>query len=88
MPFPPFQMRLESLNGKQTGRTLTSAGKGRQAGSLKVLCRMNQSGSQNKTDSAEKLPQPVAENSQRGGVHKTNRVFSPKAEPEKREKER
>ncbi|EPQ9242643.1 hypothetical protein ACVNTX_005357, partial [Escherichia coli] len=24
----------ESLNGKQTGRTLTSAGKGRQAGSL------------------------------------------------------
>ncbi|EPE9797199.1 hypothetical protein ACSN6L_004825, partial [Escherichia coli] len=25
---------LESLNGKQTGRTLTSAGKGRQAGSL------------------------------------------------------
>ncbi|MFK0558163.1 miniconductance mechanosensitive channel MscM [Escherichia coli] len=34
MPFPPFQMRLESLNGKQTGRTLTSAGKGRQAGSL------------------------------------------------------
>ncbi|EPN0988048.1 hypothetical protein ACY2UA_005034, partial [Escherichia coli] len=27
-------MRLESLNGKQTGRTLTSAGKGRQAGSL------------------------------------------------------
>ena len=32
--FPPFQMRLESLNGKQTGRTLTSAGKGRQAGSL------------------------------------------------------
>ncbi|EQB9334206.1 hypothetical protein ACYYK1_004815, partial [Escherichia coli] len=26
--------RLESLNGKQTGRTLTSAGKGRQAGSL------------------------------------------------------
>ncbi|MCJ2768320.1 miniconductance mechanosensitive channel MscM [Escherichia coli] len=34
MPFPPFQMRLESLNGKQTGRTLTSAGKDRQAGSL------------------------------------------------------
>ncbi|WP_413464858.1 hypothetical protein, partial [Escherichia coli] len=27
-------MRLESLNGKQTGRTLTSAGKGRQAGRL------------------------------------------------------
>ena len=48
MPFPPFQMRLESLNGKQTGRTLTSAGKGRQAGSCKFVCRMNQSGSQTK----------------------------------------
>ena len=48
MPFPPFQMRLESLNGKQTGRTLTSAGKGRQAGSFKFVCRMNQSGSQTK----------------------------------------
>lgn len=35
MPFPPFQMRLESLGGKQTGRTLTSAGKtSRPAGSL------------------------------------------------------
>ncbi|UMX60050.1 hypothetical protein MJ391_02875 [Escherichia coli] len=36
MPFRPFQMRLESLNGKQSGRTLTSAGKTsrRQAGSL------------------------------------------------------
>ena len=35
MPFPPFQMRLESLNGRQTGRTLTSAArKSRPAGSL------------------------------------------------------
>ena len=35
MPFPPFQMRLESLSGKQTGRTLSSAGRGkRPAGSL------------------------------------------------------
>ena len=35
MPFPPFQMRLESLGGKQTGRTLSSAGRGnRPAGSL------------------------------------------------------
>ena len=33
MPFPPFQMRLESLNGKQTGKTLSSAGR-RAAGSL------------------------------------------------------
>ena len=33
LPFPPFQMRLESLNGKQTGRTLSSTGK-RPAGSL------------------------------------------------------
>ncbi|MBB1199143.1 miniconductance mechanosensitive channel MscM [Enterobacteriaceae bacterium 89] len=35
MPFPPFQMRLESLNGKQTGKTMTSAGRtSRKAGSL------------------------------------------------------
>ncbi|MBJ9536695.1 miniconductance mechanosensitive channel MscM [Citrobacter braakii] len=35
MPFPPFQMRLESLGGKQTGRTLSSAGRSsRPAGSL------------------------------------------------------
>ncbi|MFY2739927.1 miniconductance mechanosensitive channel MscM [Pseudocitrobacter faecalis] len=36
MPFPPFQMRLESLGGTKTpaGRTLTSAGRGRKAGSL------------------------------------------------------
>ncbi|POP46611.1 miniconductance mechanosensitive channel MscM [Superficieibacter electus] len=35
MPFPPFQMRLETLSGRQTGRTLTSAGKGtRPAGSV------------------------------------------------------
>ncbi len=35
MPFPPFQMRLETLSGRQTGRTLSSAGKGsRPAGSL------------------------------------------------------
>ena len=35
MPFPPFQMRLESLGGKPTGRTLSSAGRGsRPAGSL------------------------------------------------------
>ncbi|CCJ74096.1 Potassium efflux system KefA protein / Small-conductance mechanosensitive channel [Cronobacter condimenti 1330] len=27
MPFPPFQMRLESLDGKRTARTLTSAGR-------------------------------------------------------------
>ncbi|EMN5861241.1 miniconductance mechanosensitive channel MscM [Pluralibacter gergoviae] len=33
MPFPPFQMRLESLNGKQTGKTLSSSGR-RAAGSL------------------------------------------------------
>ena len=33
MPFPPFQMRLETLDGRKTGRTLTSAGK-RQPGSL------------------------------------------------------
>lgn len=36
MPFPPFQMRLESMGGSKTpaGRTLTSAGRGRKAGSL------------------------------------------------------
>lgn len=36
MPFPPFQMRLESLGGTKTpaGRTLTSTGRGRKAGSL------------------------------------------------------
>ena len=35
MPFPPFQMRLESLNGKQTGKTMTSMGRtSRKAGSL------------------------------------------------------
>ncbi|ROP60130.1 potassium efflux system protein [Enterobacter sp. BIGb0383] len=33
MPFPPFQMRLETMNGKQTGKTLSSAGR-RPAGSL------------------------------------------------------
>ncbi len=31
LPFPPFQMRLESLDGKRTARTLTSAGKKQQA---------------------------------------------------------
>ncbi|MFV2444485.1 hypothetical protein ACNIUX_27260, partial [Escherichia coli] len=34
MPVPPFQMRVESRDGKQAGRTRTSAGKGRQAGCL------------------------------------------------------
>ena len=35
LPFPPFQMRLESLDGKRTARTLTSTGKSsRPAGSL------------------------------------------------------
>ncbi|BDH47460.1 miniconductance mechanosensitive channel MscM [Salmonella enterica subsp. enterica serovar Choleraesuis] len=34
MPFPPFQMRLESLNGRQQGRTLSSPRGKRQAGSL------------------------------------------------------
>ncbi|KZP90683.1 miniconductance mechanosensitive channel MscM [Enterobacter asburiae] len=34
MPFPPFQMRLESLDGRKTGRTLTSATRTRPAGSL------------------------------------------------------
>ncbi|MFG6656756.1 miniconductance mechanosensitive channel MscM [Scandinavium sp. M-37] len=33
MPFPPFQMRLETLDGRKTGRTLSSAGR-RPAGSL------------------------------------------------------
>ena len=33
LPFPPFQMRLESMGGKKTGRTLSSTGK-RTAGSL------------------------------------------------------
>uniref|UniRef100_UPI00398C5FD5 hypothetical protein n=1 Tax=Salmonella enterica TaxID=28901 RepID=UPI00398C5FD5 len=35
MRYPPFQMRLGSLGGTQTGRTLTSAGKtSRPAGRL------------------------------------------------------
>jgi miniconductance mechanosensitive channel len=34
MPFPPFQMRLETLDGRKTGRTMTSAAKKRPAGSL------------------------------------------------------
>ena len=35
MPFPPFQMRLESINGKKTANTLTSVGRAsRQPGSL------------------------------------------------------
>jgi potassium efflux system protein len=34
MPFPPFQMRLESLGGTKTSRTLSSAGRKRPAGSL------------------------------------------------------
>ncbi|MGK9173512.1 miniconductance mechanosensitive channel MscM [Yokenella regensburgei] len=35
LPFPPFQMRLESLDGQKTARTLTSAGNNkRPAGSL------------------------------------------------------
>lgn len=33
MPFPPFQMRLESLNGKPAGKTLSSSGR-RPSGSL------------------------------------------------------
>jgi hypothetical protein len=38
LPFPPFQMRLESLDGKRTARTLTSAGKGnRPAGSVSLM---------------------------------------------------
>ncbi len=27
MPFPPFQMRLESIDGRQSSKTMTSAGK-------------------------------------------------------------
>ncbi|WP_313488764.1 miniconductance mechanosensitive channel MscM [Pseudescherichia sp.] len=35
LPFPPFQMRLESLDGKRTARTLSSAGRSqRPSGSL------------------------------------------------------
>ncbi|MCS2160264.1 miniconductance mechanosensitive channel MscM [Scandinavium sp. H11S7] len=34
MPFPPFQMRLETMDGRKTGRTLTSTGRNRPAGSL------------------------------------------------------
>lgn len=36
MPFPPFQMRLESIDGRQSSKTMTSAGKTsrRTAGSL------------------------------------------------------
>ncbi|SNY73541.1 miniconductance mechanosensitive channel MscM [Enterobacter sp. CC120223-11] len=34
MPFPPFQMRLESLDGRKTSKTMTSAGRGRTVGSL------------------------------------------------------
>lgn len=36
MPFPPFQMRLESIDGRQSSKTMTSAGKTsrRSAGSL------------------------------------------------------
>jgi len=34
MPFPPFQMRLETLDGRKTGRTLTSAARSRPVGSL------------------------------------------------------
>ncbi|MBV8042727.1 miniconductance mechanosensitive channel MscM [Pluralibacter sp.] len=34
MPFPPFQMRLETLDGRKAGRTLTSAARQRPAGSL------------------------------------------------------
>jgi potassium efflux system protein len=34
MPFPPFQMRLETMDGRKTGRTLTSTGRSRPAGSL------------------------------------------------------
>lgn len=34
MPFPPFQMRLESLNGRPQGRTLNSPRDNRQSGSL------------------------------------------------------
>ncbi|ADO50233.1 miniconductance mechanosensitive channel MscM [[Enterobacter] lignolyticus] len=34
MPFPPFQMRLETLDGRKSGRTLASAARSRPAGSL------------------------------------------------------
>lgn len=34
MPFPPFQMRLETLDGRKTGRTLSSAGRKNTPGSL------------------------------------------------------
>ena len=34
MPFPPFQMRLETLDGRKTGRTLSSTGRSRPAGSV------------------------------------------------------
>ncbi|WP_425376474.1 hypothetical protein, partial [Salmonella enterica] len=34
MPFPPFQMRLESMDGRKMGKTLTSAARTRPAGSL------------------------------------------------------
>jgi potassium efflux system protein len=34
MPFPPFQMRLESLGGNKMGRTISSSGRKRSAGSL------------------------------------------------------
>ena len=35
LPFPPFQMRLDSLGGQRSSKTLTSSGKaGRTPGSL------------------------------------------------------
>lgn len=34
MPFPPFQMRLESMDGRKMGKTLASAARSRPAGSL------------------------------------------------------
>ena len=34
LPFPPFQMRLDTLDGRKTGRTLSSATRKRQPGSL------------------------------------------------------
>ncbi|HEX4500541.1 MAG TPA: miniconductance mechanosensitive channel MscM [Scandinavium sp.] len=34
MPFPPFQMRLETMDARKMGRTLTSTGRSRPAGSL------------------------------------------------------
>lgn len=36
MPFPPFQMRLETLDGRKTGRTLSSAARTRPAGKFVV----------------------------------------------------